>query len=228
MHGNNIIPISITLTSYNRLHLLDETISSFYSTNTYAIDEFIIINDSGSIDICKYIQHKYPDVTVICNTENRGLSRSLDTLFNSVKNEYIFHIEEDWLFDKSIPYISQSLTILQNCPHVHQVHVRHQYDTPHKALPEIYTVDNVQYQIMDPEFQNSEWNGYSWNPGLRRKSDYKKMFPQGIANFKDEMQCSKHTRQFNYTAVTLLDTACYHIGGDCSTRPHLYNKHLYE
>jgi len=56
------------------------------------------------------------------------------------------------------------------------------------------------------------WNGYSWNPGLRRKSDYLIMFPDGVSFFEYEYDCSSHTIKFDYLSVSLEETCCYHIG----------------
>ena len=44
------------------------------------------------------------------------------------------------------------------------------------------------------------------------------MFPNGFAEFKDEMQASTHTKKFNYKAVRLENTACKHIGWDNPTQ----------
>ena len=38
------------------------------------------------------------------------------------------------------------------------------------------------------------------------------MFPNGLIEFKDEMQASIHTKKFNYRAVRLENTVCKHIG----------------
>ena len=78
-------------------------------------------------------------------------------------------------------------------------------------------INGVNYRYVDPNFRNC-WCGYSWNPGIRRKSDYLKMFPNGISEHYDELACSIHVKKFNYKVVLLQPTVCYHIGYGRSTQ----------
>jgi hypothetical protein len=43
--------VSVVLTSCGRLDLLEQTIDSFFSINTYPITQFILIDDSGKDDL---------------------------------------------------------------------------------------------------------------------------------------------------------------------------------
>jgi len=211
--------ISVTLTHYKRLDLLKKTFNSFISTNRYPIDEFIIIDDSGDESYSNEIKKLYGKMCdIIVNKENIGQRKSLNKLFAKCKNEYIFHLEEDWLFDNSsTSYIEDSLSILKKHKDIYQVHVRHQSDDPHTTIGDLNYSDNVGYKFLDNNWRGC-WTGFSFNPGLRRKSDIQKMFPNGFAEFKDEMQASTHTKKFNYKAVRLENTACKHIGWDNPTQ----------
>lgn len=204
--------ITVTLTHYRRLDLLKKTLDSFFNTNNYKIDQFLIIDDSGEKYYSNEIKKLYNDATVIENNENIGQRRSIDILLKNCINEYIFHLEEDWLFDsQSNNYIESSMKILKNNPDIHQVHIRHQDDDPHPCIGEVNYIDNVGFKFLDNNWRDT-WTGFSFNPGLRRKSDLDKMFPNGLIEFKDEMQASIHTKKFNYRAVRLENTACKHIG----------------
>lgn len=212
-------PITFTITSCNRLDLLEKTINSFLKLNTYPIDEFIMSDDSGDDNINEILNIKFGDkFKIIKNNPRLGLSKSLDNLFTQSKNEYIFHCEDDWLFNENSDFILNSLDILEENPNIHQVYIRHRYDYSHPINSDVkYTTKLTPYRLLSQNYNVSSthnWNGYSWNPGLRRKSDYLKMFPEGISKFGDEYDCSKHTKQFNYLSVTLENTSCYHIGND--------------
>jgi|688.fasta_scaffold40710_3 hypothetical protein len=212
-------PITFTITSCNRIDLLDKTLNSFMSINNYEINEFIMSDDSGNKEISNYLKTKYGDkFKIISNNPKVGLSKSLDNLFNSAKNEFIFHCEDDWMFDSNPNLISDSLSILTENPGIHQVSVRHSHSNPHKPVGEKqYTTTSVEYWILTQEFKstpNQIWNGYSWNPGLRRKSDYLKMFPNGVSEFGDEYECANHTKKFNYKSAILNNTSCYHLGNE--------------
>lgn len=211
--------ISVTLTHYRRVDLLRETVKSFLKTNTYPIDEFFIIDDSADIEIADIIKSEFSDIaTIIVNEKNMGQRKSIEKLFNRCTGEYIFHLEEDWLFDcDPSEYVRQSLVILERIPHIHQVHVRHQYDDPHPTVGNVIYIDNIGFRYLDSDFRGT-WNGFSFNPGLRRKSDIMSMFPDGISSFPDEKALSLHTRRFNYKAVRLENTVCRHIGWGRSTQ----------
>ena len=130
--------ITVTLTHYKRLDLLKKTLDSFFSTNNYEIDQFLIIDDSGEKYYSNKIKKLYSDATVIDNNKNIGQRRSIDKLLKNCLNEYIFHLEEDWLFDsESNNYIESSMKILKNNPDIHQVHIRHQNDDPHPCIGEV-------------------------------------------------------------------------------------------
>ena len=69
------------------------------------------------------------------------------------------------------------------------------------------------------------WCGFSGNPGLRRKSDYMKMFPNGLAEFivpnkpivLTEHNCNLNAGKQGYRAAILMNDACHHIGYGKST-----------
>jgi len=204
--------ITVTLTHYKRLDLLKETLDSFFSTNNYDIDQLLIIDDSGEKYYSNEIKKLYSNATVIENNKNIGQRRSIDILLKNCINEYIFHLEEDWLFDsESNNYIESSMKILKNNPNIHQVHIRHQNDDPHPCIGEVNYIDDIGFKFLDNNWRDT-WTGFSFNPGLRRKSDLKKIFPNGLVEFKDEMQASIHTKKYNYKAVRLENTVCKHIG----------------
>lgn len=221
----NTDKVSVTLTHYKRIDLLDQTIESFLHTNSYPIDEFLIIDDSAEDYYGSYIAEKYKDVaTIIINDRNIGQRKSLDILFSKCKNNYIFHLEEDWLFDTdSVDYIDNSLTILKAYPNIHQVHIRHQSDYNHSTVGDTQIINNIKFKYLDSNW-NGMWNGFSFNPGLRRGRDIQLMFPDGLCSFPDECQLAMHSRNFNYRAVTLFNTVCKHTG--CNNRTQINGRGL--
>jgi hypothetical protein len=193
---------------------LKDTIDSFLRTNRYPIDQFLIIDDSEDLDISRAIVNEYGSIAdIIVNERNIGQRRSIDKLIHNCRNDLFFHLEEDWLFDCSegTDYILESIKILNSRSDIHQVHIRHQEEDPHYTVGDVYEIDGVKFKIMDPDFRG-EWNGFSFNPGLRRKTDIQRMFPLGLQEFKDEKELSIHTRKFDYKAVRLANTVCRHIG----------------
>ena len=130
-----MIPITFTITSCNRLDLLEKTLDSFMLINNYEIDEYLMSDDSGNYETSEFLNKKYGEkFKIISNNLRVGLSKSIDNLFISSKNEYIFHCEDDWLFDSNPNLIADSVSILSERNDIHQVSVRHNYCNPHKSI----------------------------------------------------------------------------------------------
>lgn len=84
-------PITFTITSCNRIDLLEKTLNSFTSINNYEIDEFIMSDDSGNEEISNHLKSKYGDkFKIISNNPRVGLSRSIDNLFSNAKMNLFF------------------------------------------------------------------------------------------------------------------------------------------
>jgi hypothetical protein len=213
--------ISFTITTCGRLDLLNKTLSSFFDLCNFPFCEYIMTDDSGDEEVYRELEQLWGSkFTIIQNSPKVGLSKSLDKLFNKCKADYIFHCEDDWLFENNPKLVEQSLDILEEYEQVHQVYVRHREDNPHKPEPDYYsTLSFVPFQVIP--WWKDEWSGFSWNPGLRRKKDYLTMFPQGFAEYGDEIVCSKHTMQYAYQAVILEETSCRHIGYEQHTEGFL-------
>jgi len=209
--------ISFVITTCNRLDLLEDTLNSFFDICSYPFKEYIMSDDSGDDAIYKQLVERWGSkFKIIQNKPKLGLCRTIDILWNTVQSDYIFHCEDDWRFDTNQHLIEDSLSILKEHVHVHQVQVRHLSDNPH--IPEDHTYSTLNFvNFKKMPWWREEWSGYSWNPGLRRKGDYQTMFPNGLIEFGDEINCSKHSMNFNYLAVVLVNTACTHIGYDRHT-----------
>ena len=209
--------VSFVITTCNRFDLLEQTLTSFFDICKYPFKEYIMSDDSGNDEVYNQLINRWGDkFKIIQNNPKLGLCRTIDKLYAAVSSPYIFHCEDDWKFDANPLMIEESLSILLEHEHVHQVQIRHLYDTPHKPEDQTYSTLNFTTFKKIPWWQDA-WTGYSWNPGLRRKIDYQTMFPNGVQEFGDEIECSKHSMAFNYLAVILENTACSHIGYDRHT-----------
>ena len=95
--------VTLVITSCNRPHLLEKTLESFVSVNTYPIQTTYIIDDSGIIGCNDAIIEKYKDtltINSIYNPINIGQIQSIDKVYSYVRTKWIFHCEEDWIFLK--------------------------------------------------------------------------------------------------------------------------------
>jgi hypothetical protein len=177
--------VTFCLTSCGRVDELEKTIDSFLKFNDYPIKDWFIIEDSGDTTVWSQIvslnNNKWNKrFKLIFNSNNIGQNASIDKMYAKVETEYIFHCEEDWEFYKG-GFIEDSLKVLESQPKVLQVWIRPKSDrilNPIEqrkfTLPGGVTVRRVlpvSFKIKGDQLVDN-YMGFSWNPGLRRKSDW--------------------------------------------------------
>jgi hypothetical protein len=214
------IKIDSILTSCGRFDLLAKTLESFFQFADLPIENFIIYDDSGK-QIPESLKNQYPQIKFIEGVEKVGQIKAIDILYRYVKNEYIFFQEDDWQFYRT-GFITQSLDILENEPKIMQVWIRAQNDRnghPVTGVPRI-TSKRTRYQMMSSEYRG-QWSGHSFNPGLRRLSDYKNIFPNGYSSvtefnikepWKSEMEVGQVYKKAGFKAATLMNGFVKHLG----------------
>lgn len=209
----DIESVTFVITSSNRFDLLERTLDSFFKLNTYPVVKFILHEDSGNRECLQKIVAKYGDrFHVIAAPKREGLSKAIDNCLRLVETEYVFTCEDDWLFESNPNFMSDALCVMKAVPDIKQVWIRHPADHSHPLLPAI-RIGNVPIQKVTKGYQG-KWNGFSFNPALRRMSDYRRMFPNGFQEFGDEIICAQHTETFHngYLAYSLVNSVVKHIG----------------
>lgn len=201
--------ITVILTCCNRVDLLRKTLDSFFSMNTYPIKEFLAHND-GDQRLFKDIIQKYPQIKWHFSGQRIGYAASLDKLISMVTTEYIFSTEDDWTYHQNPGFIERSMKILEENPNIHQCWIRDSIDH-HHPLNGIEVISGIEVQGVKHGY-HKHWNGWSWNPGLRRVSDIKTFFPNGLIEHRDEIDQAKHVQQFNYRAVSMVQSSIKHHG----------------
>lgn len=187
--------VTVVVTSCGRFELLKQTLCSFFQRNTYKnIDQFLIIDDSGEPFKAKEaIRLIYSElglkqnIILIPNKRNLGQVTSIDLAYSHVQNNWVFHLEDDWEFYDSA-FIEHSMEILEKYDWVFTVWLRAHNDTnghPFEA------VNGLPFFLLKLNYLNT-WHGFTWNPGLRRLSDYKK-----IGRFRD-VAPGEHLASFRY------------------------------
>ncbi len=174
--------VTVVLTSCGRFDLLQKTLHSFFSCNTYPLKDFIIIEDSGKSgigDIKQCIPIEFQEnVSIIINKQAKGQEVSVDRAYQKVTTKYVFHCEDDWLFYRS-GFIEDSKKVLATDENIFSVWLR---DYHHDlicysgaediVLGKPKTLQNITYRRIH---SNSEHNQcFSFNPGLRYYAHYPK------------------------------------------------------
>ncbi len=201
---------TVIITSCGRHDLLKRTLDSFAACIDITPEKVVIVEDNPATTRPDWLGER---VVWIQNPENMGQAYSIDRAYEEVTTEYIFHLEDDWEFLKPGPIMAESLAILRAYPNVSTVTL-----TNHKG----WVVRDPAYSclINKPSHAGMDvaWDGITFNPGLRRLSDYKILGRslQKILGHKGcpELEVSCAYRTLGYVMADLGTQYVLHIGCD--------------
>lgn len=206
--------ITAVLTSCRRYDLLEETLKSFFAMNSAPLERLIVVEDGT--DIPKDVRGSFVGHPIdwISTGQRVGQIAAIDYAYSRVKTPYVFHMEDDWFFYRS-GFLEKSLLVLQANPKCIQVHIRALDDLMGHPLEEpTYKSHGVEWRQMAFDYFGDEgdWHGFSFNPGLRRLSDYIAVGGYGIHTTFDmeipwlaESAISKLYRRRDFFAAVLSD-----------------------
>ena len=132
-------------------------------------------------------------------------------------------------------FIEDSLSVLKSDTDAYQVWLRSFYydvqrDYPFHSLGDRFTTPNkiTYHRLLSSK---EKWQGFSFNPGLRRTSDYLKV-TDGYTSFLDEKNSasivesniSKYMKANNMYAAILQNDAVAHTGYGCHIHDNNENK----
>jgi hypothetical protein len=208
--------ITFVMTSCERPDLLAKSFASFMEFNTYPIEKFFIIDDSGKDKINDFIKEQYSDLDIetIYNIPKIGHLASIDKVYSKVETEYIFHCEEDWIYYRS-GFIEYSLEIMKNCPEITSCWLREDSDPGHPFSSEHYESGKVKYRLTLSKDEN--YHGFGLHPTLVRKSDYEKLQP--YSQFTHEAYLAKKAFELGFKHAKCDGGYLRHIG---------YGRHVYD
>jgi hypothetical protein len=176
--------VSAVLTSCGRADLLVRTLDSFFRFNTCPIAQLLVVEDGYSVPE-QLSAYSFPCAyKIICTGERVGQIAAIDYAYSRLESEYIFHLEDDWEFYAS-GFIERSLSVLERHPNCLQVHLRALDDiNGHPIGDKVHDCEGVTWRRLVYGYLAGgfEWNGFSFNPGLRRLADYIAVGGYGVHN----------------------------------------------
>lgn len=163
--------VTVVITSCNRPNVLESTLRSFLAMNTFPIFQYIFIEDGGSeLTVQKAINILGADGNLfIKNERNLGQLNSIDLAYSYVKTEYIFHLEDDWIFTNP-GFIEYSFEFLKEFPSAAYLSIRSCDDQNNH--PTTSYIDR--FNTLLP-FWKGVWVGFGFNPSLRKLKDYRRI-----------------------------------------------------
>lgn len=89
---------------------LKQTISSFFSYNTYPIERFIVLKDGKTNSAIDELIKIYKNITWIFTVEKVGQIAAIDSAYKFIITEFYLHLEEGWVFTRP-GYIEYALNV---------------------------------------------------------------------------------------------------------------------
>lgn len=205
--------VTLVVTSCGRFDLLRRTLASFDAFNTAPIREVLITEDSGDQAVQDCIPEHWREHTrFFVNAPRLGQLRSIDLAYSHVKTSWIFHCEDDWEFYRP-GFIEDSRLLLKADPQALQVWLRSfahdlAVHSPYVYLGQRQVIEGVPcYQVGS---HKEDWQGFSFNPGLRRLADYQRHAP--YSGHAGEKELSRLYAAEGRHALTLENDAVLHTG----------------
>jgi hypothetical protein len=184
----------------------------FLAHNTYPIARSILIEDSASPAMARFIRRRFGQTfqTIILNDAKLGQITSIDRAYQEIRTPYVFHCEDDWEFVRG-GFIERSFDLLDQNPHIINVWLRGLYETSGLPVdPEpLVSVSGIPYHRMALD-QKGTCQGFTFNPTLKRMADYALVRP--LAALGSEGAAAQRYRELGFYAVTLDDVYVRHIG----------------
>lgn len=213
---------TLVVISCDRHDLLRGTLDSFIATAEEKPYETIIVEDSAAPEP-EWFKTNWPyyfsrlgKVTWIQNDTRMGQIWSIDRAYQKVKTDFIFHCEDDWVFNER-DYIRESMRILLKHPTIVQVSLRG--NTGWHDLIDMPLFEG--FKIAMP-YWRGDWGGLSFNPGMRRLEDYKRLGSYGLHvsygshGLGHEAKLSKMLLDQGYKIADLNRPIAVHTGGSRS------------
>lgn len=87
--------VSIGIVSYNTKELIARCLDSIFMKTKGVHFEVVIVDNCSSDGTPMMLEECFPQVTLICNNENRGFSRSVNQAFMASQGDYFFILNPD-------------------------------------------------------------------------------------------------------------------------------------
>jgi hypothetical protein len=200
---------SIVITSCGRFDLLRETMESLYAHLDWPPEKSVLIEDSATLGAEEVAREAPLPVELLINERQCGQIASIDRAYALIETPYVFHCEDDWLFFRK-GFLAESFKVLHAHPNAAMVGLRAR-DEINKLVRNspVREVEGVKYFLHDPSL-HPEYFSYSFNPGLRRMADYRKLAP--FAPIGGEADISYAFKQAGFQNANLEVPAVRHIG----------------
>lgn len=208
--------VTLCLTIGKRPNELRESLGSLLSKLDFK--KIIAINDFGDDETNQVFKELCPTGELISLGYNLGHHKAIDLMYSKIQTPYIFHSEDDWLFD-ALPNFNQLIELLESHQKIVSVCFRKisDFSFSDDELNKIEYINLNGIDIADLTPLHDQWYGYSFNPHLIKKSVYDELAP--FDNYKKERHLSRIFRGQGRYVVFFKQGYCHHIGFESIANP---------
>lgn len=212
--------VTLCLTIGKRPDLLKRTLDSLLCTVEFK--HIIAINDFRDEATNEMFKRLCPNGQLISLDHQLGHHQAVDHMYRSISTPYVFHCEDDWLFDPSID-LNSAMQLLEADARVSQVCFRKVTDfhLPEDARSLVLACEENGHHYARLDSLHPQWHGYTFNPHLAKLDLWKQL--GGFSQFKKERHISRHLRSKGGFTAYINPGSCEHIGELQSVSPSALN-----
>lgn len=202
---------TVVITSCNRFDLLEKTLESLLPRLDGNLREVVIAEDSGKAEVQDVVRKFDANIRVLLNRPQLGQHGSIDRAYSTVTTPFVFHCEDDWDFFGT-NFVRPSIELLNAFPKISMISLRPRSElNPLVRNQPPRNLGSITYFEADPT-AHPEYFGYSFNPGMRRMSDYYRFGP--FIDYQGERELSYCFKKMGYHLGYLELPATRHAGWD--------------
>jgi hypothetical protein len=207
--------ISLVVITDGRQSCIEQTIERFNEIINYSFFEKLIINDSGDPRYHDFLVNRFPEFDVVSHEQRRGLAGAVQSAWSSVNPEvdYVFHLEDDFLFNKSIDIAHMSFLLRTNPQLVQMALVRASVNPPEEEVGGFVFQHLEDYSQKEDYFQHGRL--FTLNPCLYPMSTVKMGWPDhgGESEFTTKVHSIDKDYRFGFYGNIYDQPLVTHIGG---------------
>lgn len=206
--------MTFVLTSCGRTELLNKTLESFFSMNTFKLEKYYLVEDSVNEEVYRSIKNKWDKkIDLLFNKEKKGQIKSIVETYKKIKTPYIFHCEDDWIYTRK-KFIEDSLEIMKTDEKIIQVWLESKESASRLDIfsyGPLLKYKGIGFRRVFCK-EGWEWGHFSFRPGVKRMSDYNLI--SGYQSYKNELDIGVSYKSYGFYTVIIEKPAVKDIGLD--------------
>lgn len=207
--------VSLIVITDGRQDCIKSTIDRLNSIVSFNFFEKIIINDSANVAYHNYLSQRFIDFKIVSHETRRGLAGAVQSAWNSYSKEaeFIFHLEDDFLFNEE-PNIDNMITLLEQNKYLAQMAlVRAPVNPPEEQVGGFVFQHLEDYHQKDGFFEHQRL--FTLNPSIYPVSTAEIGWPDhgGETEFTNKVHSIDPEKKFGFYGNIYDKPKVTHIGG---------------